>query len=89
MTSLDTVNCMSDLVSSGDLRDRTEEVLRRVQSGERLRVTINQRPVAALIPLEGSSAWVARPRLVAGIVQADLGLRNELEEAFSVGCAGS
>jgi antitoxin (DNA-binding transcriptional repressor) of toxin-antitoxin stability system len=33
------------------LRNRTAEVLRRVEAGERLRVSVNRRPVAELIPL--------------------------------------
>jgi prevent-host-death family protein len=41
---------MSD-VSSRDLRNRTAEVLRRVEAGEHLRVTVNRRAVAELIPL--------------------------------------
>jgi prevent-host-death family protein len=38
-------------VSSRDLRNRTADVLRRVEAGERLRVTVNRRPVAELVPL--------------------------------------
>jgi prevent-host-death family protein len=38
-------------VSARDLRNRTAEVLRRVEAGERLRVSVNRRPVAELIPL--------------------------------------
>ena len=38
-------------VSSRDLRNRTAEVLRRVEAGERLRVSVNRRPVAELVPL--------------------------------------
>jgi len=40
-----------DDVSSRDLRNRTAEVLRRVERGERLRVNVNRRPVAELVPL--------------------------------------
>ena len=49
---------MSD-VSARDLRNRTAEVLRRVEAGERLRVSVNRRPVAELIPL-------SRPRWSTG-----------------------
>lgn len=38
-------------VSARDLRNRTAEVLRRVEAGERLRVSVNRRPVAELVPL--------------------------------------
>jgi prevent-host-death family protein len=41
---------MADL-SSRHLRNRTSEVLRRVEAGERFRVSVNRRPVAELVPL--------------------------------------
>jgi prevent-host-death family protein len=46
-------------VSSRDLRSHTAEVLRRVEAGERLRITVNRRPVAELVPLD-------RPRWASG-----------------------
>ena len=39
-------------VSSRDLRNHTADVLRRVEAGERLRISVNRRPVAELIPLD-------------------------------------
>lgn len=39
-------------VSSRDLRNRTADVLRRVEAGERVRISVNHRPVAQLVPLE-------------------------------------
>jgi prevent-host-death family protein len=53
---------MSD-VSSRDLRNKTAAVLRRVEAGERLRVNVNRRPVAEIIPL-------GRPQWVSGAVMA-------------------
>ncbi|HEX5496621.1 MAG TPA: type II toxin-antitoxin system prevent-host-death family antitoxin [Mycobacteriales bacterium] len=56
-------------VSVRDLRNHISDVLRRVESGERLRVTVDRRPVAQLIPLPTRrvalpfaefSAWRAR-----------------------------
>jgi len=49
---------MSD-VSSRDLRNHTADVLRRVEAGERVRISVNRRPVAELVPL-------ARPRWSSG-----------------------
>jgi prevent-host-death family protein len=46
-------------VSSRDLRNHTADLLRRVESGERLRISVNRRPVAELVPLD-------RPRWVSG-----------------------
>ena len=41
----------SDEVAVRDLRNNTSSVLRRVERGERLRVTVNGRPVAEIRPL--------------------------------------
>ena len=49
---------MADDVSSRELRNRTAEVLRRVEAGERVRITVNRRPVAELGPL-GRPVWVS------------------------------
>ncbi len=73
---------MSDDVSVRELRNRTAEVLRRVESGERLRVTVDRRPVAELVPLASRTAWVPRQRAVEALVQADSALREELAEAL-------
>ena len=43
-------------VPARDLRNDVSAVLRRVEKGERLRVTVSGRPVAELVPL------AARPR---------------------------
>ena len=74
---------MSDEVSVRELRNHTAEVLRRVEAGERLRVTVDRRPVAELAPLPTRDVWVTRERVVAGLVQADAGLRDELAEALA------
>jgi prevent-host-death family protein len=38
-------------VSSRHLRNHMAELLRRVEAGERLRINVNRRPVAELVPL--------------------------------------
>jgi prevent-host-death family protein len=73
---------MSRDVSVRELRNHTAEVLRRVEAGERLRVTVDRRPVAELAPLPARSAWVSRGRAVTGLVQADARLRGELAEVL-------
>jgi prevent-host-death family protein len=45
-------------VSARDLRNHTAAVLRRVEAGERLQVTVSNRPVAELAPLS-RQAWVS------------------------------
>lgn len=49
-------------VSSRDLRNRTSEVLHRVEAGERLRVSVNRRPVAELVPLT-RPMWTPGPSM--------------------------
>ena len=73
---------MSDEVSVRELRNHTAAVLRRVEAGERLRVTVDRRPVAELIPLPSRSTWVPRQRVLDGLVQADAELRDDLAEAL-------
>jgi prevent-host-death family protein len=75
-----TVVAMSD-VPSRELRNDTAGVLRRVEAGERVTVTVNGRPVAELVPVQRSRrSWIRREELVARLrrVQADPGLRDDL-----------
>jgi prevent-host-death family protein len=66
-------------VSSRDLRNRTAEVLRRVEAGERVRVSVNRRPVAELIPL-ARPTWAPGPSIerVLREARADAELLREL-----------
>jgi prevent-host-death family protein len=73
---------MADDVSVRELRNHTAEVLRRVERGERLRVTVDRRPVAELAPLAARDTWVPRQRVLAGLVQADAALLGELDDAL-------
>jgi prevent-host-death family protein len=73
---------VSDDVSVRELRNHTAAVLRRVEAGERLRVTVDRRPVAELVPLPSRATWVARQRVLEGLTQADAGLREELAAAL-------
>lgn len=68
-------------VPSRELRNDTAGVLRRVQDGERVTVTVNGRAVAELMPVQRSRRrWIGRADLVArlGRAQADPGLRDDL-----------
>lgn len=77
-----TAACMSGDVSVRELRNHTADVLRRVEAGERLRVTVDRRPVAQLAPLPTRDVWVPRERVLSALVQADSALRGELAEAL-------
>lgn len=74
---------MPNDVSVRELRNHTAEVLRRVEAGERLRVTVDRRPVAELAPLPARDVWVPRERVVDALVQADAALRADLGEALA------
>lgn len=73
---------MSGDVSVRELRNHTADVLRRVEGGERLRVTVDRRPVAELLPLPARAVWVPRQRVVDALVQSDPALRRELADAL-------
>ena len=73
--------CRMTEVASRELRNETASVLRRVQAGEDITVTLNGRPVARLVPFEPSRRrWLSRDELVSRIrrAQADPGLRDDL-----------
>jgi prevent-host-death family protein len=72
---------MSD-IPARELRNDVSGVLRRVEAGERLRVTVSGRPVAELVPLarrprsipwqdflQGSEDWRADPGLAEELKQ--------------------
>jgi prevent-host-death family protein len=68
-------------VASRDLRNDTAGVLRRVQAGEEVVITVSGRPVAQLVPLQRSRRrWLDRAELVRrlAVARADPGLRDDL-----------
>jgi len=69
-------------IPARDLRNDVSAVLRRVERGERLRVTVSGRPVAELLPLPSrprSMAWSAFIR-ASDRWRADPGLARELAD---------
>ncbi|MGH9106986.1 MAG: type II toxin-antitoxin system Phd/YefM family antitoxin [Acidimicrobiales bacterium] len=69
-------------IPARDLRNDVSAVLRRVEHGERLRVTVSGRPVAELLPLPSrpkSMAWSAFIR-DSDRRRADPGLARELAD---------
>ncbi len=70
-------------VASRELRNGTAGLLRRVQEGEDITVTVNGRPVARLVAYEPARRrWVSRGELVRRLrhARADPGLRDDLAE---------
>jgi prevent-host-death family protein len=73
---------MAEEVSVRELRNHTAAVLRRVEAGEHLTVTVDRRPVAELVPLPTRMTWVPRQRVIDGLRQADSGLTADLKAAL-------
>jgi prevent-host-death family protein len=72
---------MVSSVSVRELRNTVSEVLRRVEGGERVTVTVDRRPVAELVPLRRRrSVPVEEARKVVSRHAADSGLTAELKD---------
>lgn len=68
-------------IAARDLRNRTADVLRRVEAGEPVTITSRGRPVAELIPIRAvTRAPIARAELIRrlAVAQADPQLRHDL-----------
>lgn len=68
-------------VASRDLRNDTAGVLKRVQAGEDVVITVNGKAVARLVPVQPARRrWLPRAELVRrlGHAQADPALRDDL-----------
>ena len=65
---------MATEVPQRELRNDTAGLLRRVEAGERLRVTVHGHPVADLVPTDAAPGFLPRERLLAelgGLLAAD------------------
>jgi prevent-host-death family protein len=71
-------------VPQRELRNDVSAVLRRVMSGEQLRVTVAGRDAADLVPIDEAPSWRsgARARELIEAAQADAGLSAELDRMF-------
>lgn len=67
-------------MSVRELRNDVSKVLRRVEAGERLVVTVDRRPVARLVPLERRRQFVPMAEVAEALtrVAADRGLLDDL-----------
>ena len=68
-------------VASRDLRNDTAGVLRRVQAGEDVVITVSGQAVARLVPLQRNRrSWLNRAELARRLAgaRADPGLRDDL-----------
>ena len=70
---------MATSISVRELRNTVSAVLRRVESGERLTVTVDRRPVAQIVPLRRRRAVPAAEALaVASRHAADRGFLEDV-----------
>jgi prevent-host-death family protein len=72
---------MATDVPQRQLRNNTADLLRRVEAGERLRITVHGHPVAELVPVEGADPFVPFDEIVRdlrGLMRADDRLDDEL-----------
>ena len=70
-------------IPARDLRNDTAGVLRRVEAGEDVTITVHGRPVARLVPVDSPSRRPIPWQEFVGRMerhQADPGLRDELRE---------
>jgi len=66
------------MVAIRDLRNHASDVLRRVEAGESLTVTVSGRPVAQIVPLPRRRPYLTLDEIVAN--RADAALLDELRE---------
>jgi prevent-host-death family protein len=69
-------------IPARELRNDVSAVLRRVEGGERLRVTVSGRPVAELVPLASKPTSIPWEQFREGMQDAlaDPGLTDQLAE---------
>lgn len=69
-------------VASRELRNNTRGLLRRVESGEHVVITVGGRAVAVLGPVSGRRRWMSKGEFVRrfGGRQADAAMAGELRQ---------
>lgn len=69
-------------IASRELRNDTRGLLRRVEAGEDVTITVDGRPVAVLRPIAARPRWMTGSELFLRLSrhQSDPGLTNELAD---------
>ncbi len=73
-------------VAQRELRNNTAELLRRVENGERLTITVHGHPIADLVPVERPSSFVPFAEIVdglRGLLPADARLDDDLRDLMA------
>ncbi len=74
---------MATDIPQRQLRNNTADLLRRVEAGERLRITVHGHPVAELVPVDRAGPFVPFDEVVRelrGLMRDDDRLDDELRE---------
>lgn len=74
---------MATNVPQRELRNNTADLLRRVERGEQLRITVHGHPVADLVPVNHAARFVPFEELtreLRGLLQPEDRLERELRE---------
>jgi prevent-host-death family protein len=58
---------MATEVPQRELRNNTADLLRRVEAGEQLRITVHGHPVAELVPIDRAQQFVPFDEIVEGL----------------------
>jgi prevent-host-death family protein len=73
-------------IPARDLRNRTAEVLRRVEAGEEIEVLRDNRPVAKIIPISRRRQWIPAFEVTRELTRLGpdtTGLADELRELLT------
>ena len=73
-------------IPARDLRNRTAEVLRRVEAGEEIEVLRDNRPVAKIIPISRRPRWLPASEIAREITRLSpdtTALGDELRDALT------
>lgn len=77
---------VTTVVPSRDLRNRTAEILRRVEAGEEIEVLHHNRRVARLVPVRERRRWIPATEVVQHLRRLGpdrTGLMDELRETLT------
>jgi prevent-host-death family protein len=75
-------------VPQRELRNNTAELLRRVESGERLTITVHGHPIADLVPVERPRRFVRFAEIadgLRGLLPADARLDEDIRDLMAAG----
>ncbi|MFP5225862.1 MAG: type II toxin-antitoxin system Phd/YefM family antitoxin [Actinomycetota bacterium] len=71
-----------ETAAARDLRNNTRQILKRVEAGQPVTITVSGRPVAQLVPLDTGITWMPRDEFVRRFAdrQADPAMAQDLLE---------